>query len=383
MESSETGWNSTITTSALHPPRLRRLATISESFLNEGRWSNNGPLVQQAEVELASWHDAKYCVVVSSGFWALVLAAKSLKEVHGVSGSEVALPSLTYRRLADAMNWAGFTPRFVDVHPDTLSIDLSSLDSAEAARLGLVCAVNPMAGTLNPDELSAWCSQRGVPLLLDSVEAQADSYGNGIRVGSAGQAEVFSCHASKFLNGGEGGYITSNNADLIEYIREVRAFGFDGPERISRAGVNAKMSELQAAWILGSLEGVDPQKHYYESIFRLYCYYLEDVPELRLRNTALHTSFKNIVVELSPAVNCTSTQVVGFLNDHGAQAREYYAPPLHTVPRDYEVRTNDLPNTEALVSRLFLLPSGSRLSADHVARIARLLRRFFDVHGAQ
>lgn len=375
------GWTSTITTSALHPPRLGILREYSQRFLSDARWSNDGPLVTDLENRLASWHEVEHCVAVSSGFWALVLTSRALHERVEPSRNEVLMPSLTYRRLADAMNWVGLTPHFVDVDPRSLAMDIDATAASAGPSVGLICAVNPMAGTLDPGPMSELARSQNTPLVLDSVEAQVDEYPNKRRVGSQGDAEVFSCHSSKFLNGGEGGYVTTNDAALAQQLRIARAFGFEAPDRVVYAGFNAKMSEIQAAWILTALDGVEPQKHYYESIFLLYQWYLGDVPELLLRNTRSDSSFKNIVVEIRADVQVGAEAVVAYLNSHAAQARQYYAPPLHLKPAAYRVITKDLPVTDEISGRLFVLPSGSRLSADHVAKISRLLREFFDNPG--
>lgn len=380
MTTDPTGWLSTITTSSLHPPREGLLLDLSRRFIDAQRWSNGGPLVVEAEERLAEWHGVDHCVAMSSGFWALVLTAQAIQTGADGSGSEVLMPSLTYRRLADAMNWAGLTPRFVDVDEESLALAPSAVVDAGSEHVGLICAVNPMAGTLDPNPLEGLARSLGVPLLIDSVEAQADFYPDGRRVGGAGSAEVFSCHASKFLNGGEGGYVTTNDAELARRLKRIRSFGYAGPETVVEVGFNAKMSEVQAAWVITALMGVEPQKEYYRAIFSLYQWYLIDVPEIRLRNQESDTSFKNIVVEVREGLGVGAHEVVAFLNAHGAEAREYYAPPLHRKETSYRTITGELPITDKLGHRLMLLPSGSRLSADHVARLSRLLRRFFDGH---
>jgi len=324
------------------------------------------------------WHDVEHCVALSSGFWALVLTAQALVGPEPREGTEVVLPSLTYRRLADAMNWAGLTPHFLDISEDDLSLDASRVREVPARNIALILGVNPIAGTLDPEPLTAVATEFGVPLLIDSVEAQADTYRSGLRVGGAGNAEIFSCHASKLINGGEGGYVTTNDSALADQLRLSRNFGKSDRGDFVAAGFNAKMSEMQAAWILASLEGVQPQLAYYEAIFELYSWYLRDVPELTLRSKVGQTSFKNIVVETKEEVAHSAHSLVQFLNANGAQARQYYAPPLHERHADYLTVTGPMAVTSRLSTRLLLLPSGSRLSADHVARIARLCRRFYD-----
>lgn len=357
---------------------MGRILELSQRFIDQHQWSNDGPLVREAEELLAQWHGVKHCVAMSSGFWALVLTAQAIRAETMEAKSEVLMPSLTYRRLADAMNWAGWVPRFADIDSVTLALDTIKCRQADLRNVGLVCAVNPVVGTLNPDLVSGLGNELGIPVIFDSVEAQVDQYPDGSRVGSKGKAEIFSCHASKFLNGGEGGYVTTNSDSLAVKLRMARSFGNRSPEDVIGVGFNAKMSEIQAAWVITALEGVGPQMNFYKAIYEIYEWFLRDVPEIRLRNSQNDTSFKNILVEVADETGIGAQQLVHFLNKEGAQARQYYYPPLHNKETSYMTVKQDLETTEAVAPRLLLLPSGSRISVDHIARITRMMRSFFD-----
>jgi len=95
-----------ISTSNLYKPNLDDFLVLMQDALDI---SGRGKLVKTLEMELAAFHSVPHCITVCSGFWALVLSIKAL----ALEGrNEVIMPSLTYRRLADVVAWAGLTPHF-------------------------------------------------------------------------------------------------------------------------------------------------------------------------------------------------------------------------------------------------------------------------------
>src|SRR5207248_4607400 len=95
-----------------------------------------------------------------------------------------------------------------------------------------------------------------IKLLFDAAHAFACSH-NGRMIGNFGEAEVFSFHATKFINTFEGGAVVTNNDELAARLRLMRNFGFAGFDVVSSVGTNGKMSEASAAMGLTSLESLD------------------------------------------------------------------------------------------------------------------------------
>src|SRR5438045_3336291 len=98
--------------------------------------------------------------------------------------------------------------------------------------------------------------RRRLKLLFDAAHAFACSH-NGRMIGSFGDAEVFSFHATKFFNTFEGGAVVTNDDELAGKIRLMKNFGFSGYDCVSYIGTNGKMSEVSAAMGLTSLESID------------------------------------------------------------------------------------------------------------------------------
>ncbi len=362
-----------ISCSNLVQPDLERFLGYSRIFFDAHRYTNDGPVSRQLESRLAAFHETSRCVAFSSGFWALVLAIKAL----AIPGrDEVVMPSLTYRRLADVVAWAGLVPRFCDVELDTLAMSAQTASAVMGPSTALLLAVHPIVNCCEIDELERLATESEVPLMVDSVESCYETYG-GRKVGSFGRAEVFSLHACKLLNGFEGGYVTTNDDELADQLVYMRGFGFNGPDRVERLGVNAKLNEIHAAMTLASLDDLEAQVPRNRARYAAYQAEFADIPGIELVqfDETEKCAFKNIVAELDERWPLERDATVALLNAEGILARAYYAPPLHQKSHSYEVRFDELPVTDELGERFVLLPCGARVSPSDIAVVASFLRR--------
>jgi len=359
-------------TSNLVRPHIDSFLDYSRLFFDEHRFTNGGPTVRLLEKRLAQFHGVKHCVALANGFWTLVIAMKCL----ALPGRrEVIMPSLTYRRLADVAAWAGLTPRFCEVDEASLAISPKAAAACINSETALLMGVHPIVNCCDVDGLEAVSKRSGIPLLFDTVESNYETY-RGYRVGRFGRAECFSLHASKLLNGFEGGYLTTNDDELAQRVSYMRGFGFKGQDTVIDFGNNAKLNEVHASMALAALDDLPDQVRRNESRYRCYQRLLADVPELRLIEFDEHeeTSFKNIVVELCDLWPIDRAATLRLLNSEGVLARAYYAPALHQKKTSYETRFDELPLTEELAERFLNLPCGEHVSLNDIKSIVLLLK---------
>jgi len=367
-------------TSNLVKPDFERFLEYSRTFYEARHFTNNGPLCRELERRLAEFHDTRYCVSFCSGFWALVLALRVLARPRC---TEVLMPSLTYRRLGDVVSWAGLTPSFCDVDRHSLSLSPQAVEGRISENTALILAVNPIVNCCDAEGLERIAEQQNIPLLFDSVESVYESIA-GRKVGSFGVAECFSLHASKLLNGFEGGYLTTNDERLAVRLSLMRGFGFHGPDNVEELGTNAKLNEIHAAMALASLDDLEAQINRNRERYRAYEVGLRNVEGVRLLefDETEQTSYKNIVVEIEDSWPITRDQLITILNAENILARAYYSPPLHSKRNTYKVVTGQLPWTEKLAQRFALLPCGHFVSPAEIGEIVRLLR-FLKIHGSE
>lgn len=345
------------TSNLVQPPRESVVAYSRIAF--EG-----GPVVPLLETRLAAFHEAAHCVALSNGFWGLVLAMRALV----LPGrTDVLMPSLTYRRMADVAAWARLRVRFCEVDPDSLACTGETMRDAFHPDVGLLLAVHPIVNGCDVAGLMAVSEELGVPLLFDSVESVFEHAEAG-KIGGFGRAECFSLHASKLLNGFEGGYITTNDPVLAARLAAMR----DG---IGTDAMDARLNRFHAAMALAALDDLDDQvlrnKQRYDAYRRL----LPALPGLRLLafETERPTSFKTIVVELTDAWTLTRAETLQLLNGAGVLARAYYHPPLHAKPMAYPHVPAHLPQTGRLSDRFMLLPCGDHVGIGDIEAVVRLL----------
>ncbi|CUH49828.1 aminotransferase class I/II-fold pyridoxal phosphate-dependent enzyme [Ruegeria atlantica] len=366
-------------TSSLVQPDFDRFLEYSKRFFDAAQYTNNGPNVQLLEERLAAFHGTSYCVTFCSGFWALVLTIKALVQ-NGKS--EIVMPSLTYRRMADIAAWARLKPRFCEVDGDTLALSPAALEACLNDESAIIMAVHPIVNCCDVAGICAVANERGLPLLFDGVESAFETVPKG-KIGAFGDAECFSMHASKLLNGFEGGYVTTNNEVLANRIKATRNFGFTGQDNVSVAGgMNAKLCELHATMALANLDQIDTTVQENCDRYRTYQRLMPTVPGLRLLafDETQKTSFKNIVMEVEPDWPTTRDELVSILNAERILARAYYAPPLHRKSMLYPHVPADLPLTDKLAARFISMPCGDFVTQSDIQRILELLR-FISLQG--
>lgn len=363
-------------TSNLLQPDFDKFMGYSKLFFDRHQYTNNGPNVRLLEQRLAAFHQTEYCVTFCSGFWAIALAITVL----ALKGkSEIVMPSLTYRRLADIAAWVSLKPHFCDVDPATLAMSAATVKPCINENTALILGVHPIVNCCDIDGLAVLAREKNIPLLFDSVESVYESTANG-KVGEFGNAEIFSLHASKFLNGFEGGYITTNDATLTRKLALMRGFGFEGVDNIAvPGGMNAKLNEMHAAMALASLDSVEEQVACNRQRYFTYRRLLAAIPGIRLLefDESHRTGYKNIVVELLDEWALNRADTINILNAEKILARVYYSPPLHRKPMAYSFVSAELPVTDKYAERFLNLPCGQHVSNDDIASIVDMLGFIF------
>jgi len=360
-------------TSNLVQPDFAKFMGYSKLFFDQHHYTNNGPNVKLLEQRLAAFHQTEYCVTFCNGFWAIALAISALA-LEGKT--EIVMPSLTYRRMADIAAWVNLKPHFCEMEQSTLAMSAATVRPCINEKTALILAAHPIVNCCDVDGLVALAEERNIPLLFDSVESVYESTASG-KVGGFGNAEIFSLHASKLLNGFEGGYITTNNADLARKLALMRGFGFAGMDNIVvPGGMNAKLNEIHASMALASLDDVEEQVRLNSQRYRTYKISLALIPGIRLLefDERYRSGYKNIVIELLDEWPLSRKDTIDILNAEKVLVRAYYSPPLHHRPMAYPHVPGDLPLTDRLAEGYLNLPCGHLVSTDDIADIVEMLR---------
>jgi dTDP-4-amino-4,6-dideoxygalactose transaminase len=367
------------------PDRVRFLERI-DRMLTSGRLSNHGPMNDEFESAVAASAGARHCIASCNATIALELAISAL----GMKG-EVIVPSFTFVATVHALWRQGIRPVFCDIDPETHCLDVASVEAAITSETTGILGVHVWGNVCDTEALEELARRKGLKLLFDA--AHAFGCGTDTRpVGTAGDAEVFSFHATKFVHSIEGGALVTNDADMARRLRLMVNFGFSGEDTVSHLGTNGKMTEASAAMGLTSLESMADFAEHNRRNFRTYANGLSRVPGVRLMSrpdNARH-NFQYVVAEVDEAVTGLSRdEIVAALRLENVFARRYFYPGVHRMhPYDkmFPRAGRDLPVTIAVAKRVLVLPTGMATSEADVeiltSRIAAIVREAAAVRAA-
>lgn len=343
----------------------------------DSRWlTNNGRQVQRFEQEIANLLGVKHVIAVCNATVGLEIAIKAA-ELRG----EVIVPSFTFVATAHALQWQGITPVFCDVDPETHNIDPNRVRELITPRTTGIMGVHLWGRGCDVGALTEIARENGLKLLFDAAHAFGCSH-QGRMIGNFGDAEVFSFHATKFLNTLEGGAVVTNDDELNAKIRLMKNFGFAGQDNVIYVGTNGKMNEISAAMGLTSLENMDAFIDVNRSNYENYRSNLKDVPGVRLMEYAPteRCNYQYIVLEIDEAATrLTRDELVRVLWAENIVARRYFYPGCHRMEPyrsdqahiDWESR---LPESIGLSERLITLPTGTAVGSRYIERICGIIR---------
>ena len=353
--------------------RERLLARFGEII--DRRWlSNHGPVVQEFEAKLCELLGVRHCIPMCNATVGLEIAIRAL-DLTG----EVIVPAFTFVATAHALRWQGLTPVFCDIDPRTHNLDPARVEALIGPRTSGIIGVHVWGRPCAVEALAEIAKRRKLRLLYDAAHALGCAHG-GRMIGGFGDAEVFSFHATKFVNSAEGGAIATNDDALAARIRLMKNFGFAGLDRVIHLGTNGKMSEFSAALGLTNLEEIDDfvavnrrnYEAYQEGLRGLAGVALIEYPKAERQN------FQYIVIEIDAAAAGRSRdELLTMLQGENVLARRYFYPGCHRM-EPYLVEQPGaeagLPETERLCGRVLVLPTGTAVSLEDVGAICGLLR---------
>jgi len=351
-----------------------RLLTRFNDLLDRKWLTNNGPYVQEFERKLAAKLGVQHCIAICNGTIALEIVIRAL-DLTG----EVIVPAFTFIATAHALQWQAITPIFCDVDEATQTIDPAQAEQLITPRTTGIIGVHLWGQPCRIERLTDLAQRRGIKLVFDASHALNCSW-QGRMVGNFGQAEVFSFHATKFLNSFEGGAITTNDAALAAKIRLMKNFGFAGYDNVISIGTNGKMSEISAAMGLTSLESIDEFIQANAGNYRTYRQGLADIPGLCLfaYDEAETCNYQYITMTIDESrAGLSRDQLVKLLQAENVIARRYFHPGCHRMePYRSDPKRNgwQLPTTERLAAQVMALPTGTAVGRKEILTICALIK---------
>jgi dTDP-4-amino-4,6-dideoxygalactose transaminase len=354
-------------------PDLKDVLAEYQSAYESGLLTNAG-LVGRLEGAVTERLGVKHCVAVSSCTSGLMMVLRAL----GLSG-EVIVPSFTFFATGHAILWNGLKPVFANSELDTWNVSPRDVERQITDKTSAILAVHLYGNPCDIPALEGLARRHGLKLIFDAAHAFGSAY-RGRPIGNFGDAEVFSLSPTKLLVAGEGGLVTTNDAKLAAAVRAMRNYGDIGAYNPEWLGLNARMSEFNAALALGGLSLIDAKVSRRNAIAQSYTEILSSMPGVRFQKTDSQdtNTYKDYSIHVTPeAVGMTRDALANALLKHNIETKKYFYPPLHQqslYSKFYDRTRNDLSQTEYVADGILSLPIYESLPDETVITVAETLK---------
>jgi dTDP-4-amino-4,6-dideoxygalactose transaminase len=351
-----------------------RLIERINNILNRRWLSNNGPYVQDFERRICDLIGVKNCIAMCNATIALEIVIRAV----GLSG-EVIVPSFTFIATAHALQWQEITPVFCDIDANTHNIDPNRVEGMITPRTTGIIGVHVWGRPCDIDKLAEIAQRHNLKLVFDAAHAFSCSFKSRM-IGNFGNAEVFSFHATKFLNTFEGGAVVTNDDELANRIRLMKNFGFVGYDDVMYIGMNGKMSEVSAAMGLTGLECLEDFIGINRRNYIVYQEQIKGIPGIKLVefNEKEKCNYQSIILEIDEkTAGISRDHLIMILHAENVLARRYFYPGCHQMQpyRSYLPHAKLLlPETEKLVKRVLSLPTGTAVGREEIIKICQIIR---------
>ncbi|MBW3583595.1 MAG: DegT/DnrJ/EryC1/StrS family aminotransferase [Euryarchaeota archaeon] len=325
-----------------------------------------GPEVEAFEAEFASYLGTKHGIGVGNGTDAIEVALRAL----GIGpGDEVITVSHTAVATATAIRRTGASPVFVDIDPQTYTMDPDAAAAAVTARTKALLPVHLYGQAADLAPLLETAEAHGLPLVEDCAQAHGAHY-DGRRVGSFGALSCFSFYPTKNLGAiGDGGLVATADPELAERCRLLREYGWKERYVSSSDGWNSRLDEMQAAILRVKLPHLDSR------ILKrreLASHYLD-----RLVDTGVETPTtgpdRDHVYHLFVVQPPERDRVMEELQKAGVGCGIHYPVPIHLQPAFAGRSPVRLPETEQAAKDILTLPMHPVLGTDEIIQTCDLL----------
>jgi dTDP-4-amino-4,6-dideoxygalactose transaminase len=358
-------------------PDLKDVIEEYQSAYQSGLLTNSGT-VARLEAAVAERLGVKHCVAVSSCTSGLMMVLRAL----GLSG-EVIVPTFTFFATGHAALWNGLTPVFANSELDTWNVSPGDIERKITEKTSAILAVHLYGNPCDIPALEGLARHHGLKLIFDAAHGFGSAY-RGKPIGSFGDAEVFSLSPTKLLVAGEGGLVTTGDAKLAAAVRAMRNYGDIGAYNPEWLGLNARMTEFNAALALRCLPLIDAKVRRRNSIAQTYTEILSSLPGVGFQKTHPQdtNTYKDYSIHITPEIlGMTRDELANALLDQNIETKKYFYPPLHhqsLYSRFHDASCNDLSQTEFLADGILSLPIYESLPDETVITVAETLKRIVD-----
>lgn len=357
-------------------------ARAAQEVIRSG-WVTQGPQVAEFERVVAKYCGTEYAIAVSSCTTALHLSLLIL----GVGpGDEVICPSMTFIATPNSIRYTGATPIFADVDPRTYNLAPEFAEAAITPRTKAILVVHQIGLPADMDRFNEIGRRHGIKILEDAACAIGSRY-KGRPIGGHSEMACFSFHPRKVITTGEGGMITTNNAEYAKQLRQLRQHGMSVPDTVRHhanrviieeyvsLGFNYRLTDIQAAVGIEQMKRLDWIVARRRELADRYTSALAEHGWLEPPYVPAYAdpNFQSYAVRLSDDASSTRDELMQALLELGVSTRRgimlaHQEPPY----ADFHVRAK-LPHSEKASLRSLLVPLSPQMTEKEQDRVIQSL----------
>jgi dTDP-4-amino-4,6-dideoxygalactose transaminase len=332
----------------------------------DAKWlTNRGLLALELEEILKKYLDVKSLLLTNNGTIPIQIALKLLG-----GGGEIITTPFSYVATTAAIVWENCTPVFVDINPEYLTIDETKIEAAITNRTTAILATHVFGNPCNVKYIEEIAMKHNLKVIYDAAHCFGVRY-LGESLFNFGDISTCSFHATKLFHTAEGGAIFCRDKKLQHEIYYSHNFGHDGPLEFHGLGINAKISELQAAMGLAVFPHIDEIIESRKTVVEFYNNNLDfkKLKTMQIRsdtiwNFSYYPVLFNNEEELLHVQKC--------LNNSDIFPRRYFYPSLNTLP--YVNRKDiSMPLSESISQRIMCLPLYVGIEIDRLSLICEII----------
>ncbi len=346
------------------PPQVEYEMALKDVW-RRGWLTNNGPLVNELEMNLKEHLNVNHLLYLSNGTIAIQLAIKAL-DLKG----EIITTPFSYVATTSTILWENCKPIFADIDANTLNIDPKCVEAAITKKTVAILATHVFGNPCDVEALADIAQRHNLKIIYDGAHCFGTTYKNK-SLYNYGDICTTSFHATKIFHTVEGGAVIMQDAELTRRLSRMRNFGHDGPERFDGIGINGKNSEFHALMGVINLRYIGEimarRKHqatlYDEKLKNLDVQPIQILPKTEPNHAYYPVLFKSEAALL---------KAVDTLNQHWIYPRRYFYPALNNLAY---IHNQSCPICENISPRILCLPMFHELTDEEIVFIARLLMR--------
>ena len=332
-----------------------------------------GPKVIEFEDEFAKYVGAKYGIATNSGTSALhvALLAAGIGE-----GDEVITTPFTFAATGNSILYTGARPVFVDIDPETFTIDPAKIEEAITDKTKAIMPVQLYGQSADMDAIMKIAKEHDLIVIEDAAQAHGAEY-NGEKVGNLGDMACFSFYPTKNMTTSEGGMITTNNEEFLENAKVFRAHGSATKYHHDVLGYNFRMTDIAAAIGLEQLKKIDSFNDKRIANAKYLNEGLKDIGSIE--TPVVKDGCKHVYHQYTIKIkDGKRDELSDYLIENGIGNGIYYPIPLYDQVLYKELGYDQsLPVTEEIVEEVLSLPIHAKLVEEDLDYIVKTIKEFF------